>query len=42
MIVTTLVMMMAMKATLIEEGAVDGEEPVEIWQQSLSGTCSAR
>ena len=42
MLVTTIVMLLVMKATLIEEGAADGEEPVEIWQQSLSGTCSAR
>ena len=42
MIVVMIVMLMVMKATLIEEEAVDGEEPVEIWQESLSGTCSAR
>ena len=39
---TTIVMLLVMKATLIEEGAVDGKEPVENWQESLSGTCSAR
>ena len=42
MLVTTIVMLLVMKATLIEEGAVEGEEPVENWQQSLSGTCSGR
>ena len=42
MIVMTIVMLMVMKATLIEEGAADGEEPVENWQESLSGTCSGR
>ena len=35
MIVMTIVMLMVMKATLIEEGAADGKEPVEIWRVEI-------